>query len=183
MENSEGCRGERNNWFIYTYTMAFHLKKHIEWYPPITSKNNWNFSIWNNKVKYHSSNNNHNEDTYFQTKQSIEALYFARPDVTVKFVFAVCFGTGILTTTPSANIFAPKTLFTWKICTEKINGYPTCKWIAKWRMAYQQENGYPTCKISNLNVHFYPGSTKFLDGWQYFEGKINSLSYTIPAQI
>ena len=65
-----------------------------------------------NKVKYHSSNNNHNEDTYFQTKQSIEALYFARPDVTVKFVFAVCFGTGILTTTPSANIFAPKTLFT-----------------------------------------------------------------------
>jgi hypothetical protein len=27
-------------------------------------------------------------------------------------VLAVCFGTGILMTTPSANIFAPKTLLT-----------------------------------------------------------------------
>ena len=39
--------------------------------------------------------------------QSIAALYFARPDVTWKLVLAVCFGTGILMTTPSANIFAP----------------------------------------------------------------------------
>lgn len=52
------------------------------------------------------------KSTHFQTKQSIAALYFARPDVTWKLVLAVCLGTGILITTPSANIFAPKTLLT-----------------------------------------------------------------------
>lgn len=52
------------------------------------------------------------EDTHFHTMQSIEALYLARPDVTWKLVLAVCFGTGTLMTTPRANIFAPKTLFT-----------------------------------------------------------------------
>lgn len=43
----------------------------------------------------------------------MDGLYFALPDVTWKLVFAVCFGTGIFMTTPSANIFAPKTLLTW----------------------------------------------------------------------
>lgn len=51
--------------------------------------------------------------TYFHTKQSIEALYLARPDVTWKLVFAVCLGTGTFTTTPRANILAPNTLLTW----------------------------------------------------------------------
>lgn len=53
-------------------------------------------------------------NTHFQTKQSNAALYLARPEVTWKLVLAVCLGTGTLMTTPSANIFAPKTLFTWK---------------------------------------------------------------------
>ena len=53
--------------------------------------------------------------TYFQTIQSIAALYLAQPDVTWKLVLAVCFGTGTLITTPSANILAPKTLFTCKL--------------------------------------------------------------------
>jgi len=97
--------------------------------PTNNFKYNWNYC----------SNNKQNEDTYFQTKESIEALYFARPDVTVKFVFAVCFGTGIFTTTPSANIFAPNTLFTWKTCTEKINeqvedGISSRKWISNMKI-------------------------------------------------
>lgn len=53
--------------------------------------------------------------TYFQTKQSMEESYLARPAVTWKFAFAVCFGTGILMITPRAIIFAPKTLFTCKL--------------------------------------------------------------------
>lgn len=63
----------------------------------------------NQMLKYDSSVYS---NTHFQIKQFIDALYFARPDVTWKLVFAVCFGTGILITTPSANIFAPNTLFT-----------------------------------------------------------------------
>ena len=54
-----------------------------------------------------------NGNTYFHTSESIEALYFALPDVVWKLVLAVCFGTGTLTTTPSANILAPKTLLTY----------------------------------------------------------------------
>jgi hypothetical protein len=50
--------------------------------------------------------------SHFQTKQSSAALYLALPDVTWKLAFAVFFGTGTFTTTPSANILAPNTLFT-----------------------------------------------------------------------
>lgn len=65
--------------------------------------------------------------TYFHTNESIEALYFALPDVVWKLVFAVCFGTGTLTTTPSANILAPKTLLTYdiKVHVSKIDYDPT----------------------------------------------------------
>ena len=59
--------------------------------------------------------------THFQTKQSIDGLYLARPVVTWKLVFAVCFGTGILTTTPRANILAPNTLLTWKLQNMKVD--------------------------------------------------------------
>jgi hypothetical protein len=50
--------------------------------------------------------------SHFQTKQSSAALYLALPAVTWKLAFAVFFGTGTFTTTPSANILAPNTLFT-----------------------------------------------------------------------
>lgn len=65
--------------------------------------------------------------TYFHTSESIEALYFALPDVVWKLVFAVCFGTGTLTTTPNANILAPKTLLTYviKVDVSKIGHHPT----------------------------------------------------------
>lgn len=40
-----------------------------------------------------------------------------------------------------------------------------------------------TLKISNLNIYFHPCSTKFLDGGQYFEGKINTLGDTISINL
>jgi hypothetical protein len=69
---------------------------------------------------------NHSEErketkSHFQTKQSSAALYLALPDDTWKLAFAVCFGTGTLTTTPSANILAPNTLFTCAPPTQLTN--------------------------------------------------------------
>ena len=90
-------------------------------------------------------------DTYFQTKQSIEALYLARPDVTVKLVFAVCFGTGILTTTPSANNFSTKVLFTWNILIQKWKKLSNGGWLIFRKFGIQNIN-FQTLTFTSILV-------------------------------
>lgn len=106
--------------------------------------------------------------TYFQTKQSIDGLYFARPDVTWKFAFAVCFGTGILITTPSANIFAPNTLFTWMKhansnvwCVAYKSMHDKIRWLT---LTFTSMRVLPNSLIvgSTLNGRFTPSVIRYL---------------------
>lgn len=110
-------------------------------------------------------------NTYFHTSESIEALYFALPDVVWKLVLAVCFGTGTLTTTPSANILAPKTLLTFIKKKNKVH-------VSKIRLS---PTGTHSCTYSYFHVDLHACSAQFLDCRQNTEWKVYTLCDSIPT--
>lgn len=74
-------------------------------------------------------------------------------------------------TTPRANIFGPKTLFTWRLTRLRKPTYHS-----------QGINNYASLKIiTNLDIYFHSCSTEFLYRRQHSKWKINTLCYSIPT--